>query len=119
MWEEGRNRWVASYYLNKKHFFQRFKVNKYMKPGVSQEDANQQALNEAIDFRHNMEESGKIKVHSTRPKMRGVSYNAVGKYWGAQLMVKKKQIHGPHRRPKDDTKEEDERAWKLACEDRL
>jgi len=118
IWDEEGMRWRVSWMESGKRILQDFFQRKYIKLGKSAQEANAEALHDALAFREDLVKRGKIKaatsIHQSRVK--GVFWTAGNKSWVVKIRVRGKLLHGGSFRPKDDTAEAMEEARLAAIE---
>jgi len=115
-WCPASDAWMATWtYPDEERGVQVFKVRDYMGYGRSREDAEKEALREAIVFRERLFVEGKIKgIEDNENK--GLTWNKRRKGWDVCFRVHGQKLRGGYFRPLDDTPEAIEKARQAAAE---
>merc|ERR1719323_468823 len=119
-WVAARNAWSCQFGKFGPRSSRHFPVTSYMKDGKSLEEANAEALRDAIAFREQLEKQGvcKPRVALQRSGIKGVRWKKRDKCWEAKLGVNGKTLFGGLFYPKDGSPEAVERARLEAVERR-
>jgi len=117
-WHKTANGWAVSWRDAGKRKDKYFPVHRYMLPRKSMQEADAEALRDAVACRKGLVDQGKIKVSAPlrTTGIRGVCWHTGKHAWEVRYNAAGKKKAGGTFKPKDDTAEDIERARLAAVE---